>query len=192
MNKVVFTFLSCKVIYLKTEGDEIRRRFPRIVMNSIMAIIFWLISVYVPPTLKVIIIPGIGTDASLLMWILTILIMGIFLVRVLSDALVLGDIFTDVLVRRLGVKEERSPKRAAREIAYIIIIVLVITAISPLLSTIENYGYYFTVVATYVGLGLVIIFIYDIGRIIYKIIEKKAEAVADRLADAAQNNRNSG
>ena len=161
-------------------------------MNSIMAIIFWLISVYVPPTLKVIIIPGIGTDASLLMWILTILIMGIFLVRVLSDALVLGDIFTDVLVRRLGVKEERSPKRAAREIAYIIIIVLVITAISPLLSTIENYGYYFTVVATYVGLGLVIIFIYDIGRIIYKIIEKKAEAVADRLADAAQKNRNSG
>ena len=161
-------------------------------MNSIMAIIFWLISVYVPPTLKGIIIPGIGTDASLLMWILTILIMGIFLVRVLSDALVLGDIFTDVLVRRLGVKEERSPKRAAREIAYIIIIVLVITAISPLLSTIENYGYYFTVVATYVGLGLVIIFIYDIGRIIYKIIEKKAEAVADRLADAAQKNRNSG
>ena len=161
-------------------------------MNSIMAIIFWLISVYVPPTLKGIIIPGIGTDASLLMWILTILIMGIFLVRVLSDALVLGDIFTDVLVRRLGVKEERSPKRAAREIAYIIIIVLVITAISPLLSTIENYGYYFTVVATYVGLGLVIIFIYDIGRIIYKILEKKAEAVADRLADAAQKNRNSG
>ena len=161
-------------------------------MNSIMAIIFWLISVYVPPTLKGIIIPGIGTDASFLMWILTILVMGIFLVRVLSDALVLGDIFTDVLVRRLGVKEERSPKRAAREIAYIIIIVLVITAISPLLSTIENYGYYFTVVATYVGLGLVIIFIYDIGRIIYKIIEKKAEAVADRLADAAQNNRNSG
>jgi hypothetical protein len=161
-------------------------------MNSIMAIIFWLISVYVPPTLKGIIIPGIGTDASLLMWILTILIMGIFLVRVLSDALVLGDIFTDVLVRRLGVKEERSPKRAAREIAYIIIIVLVITAISPLLSTIENYGYYFTVAATYIGLGLVIIFIYDIGRIIYKIIEKKAEAVADRLADAAQKNRNSG
>lgn len=161
-------------------------------MNSIMAIIFWLISVYAPPTLRGITIPGIGTDASLLMWILTILIMGIFLVRVLSDALVLGDIFTDVLVRRLGVKEERSPKRAAREIAYIIIIVLLMTAISPLLSTIENYGYYFTVIATYVGLGLVIVLVYDIGRIIYKIIENKAEAVADRLADAAQKNRNSG
>jgi hypothetical protein len=178
---------------MKKNGDEIRRRFPRIVMNSIMAIIFWVISVYVPPTLKSIAIPGIGADASLLVWVLTIIVMGIFLVRTLSDALVLGDILTDVLMRRLGVKEERSPKRAARELVYIIIIVLVITAISPLLSTVQDYGYYFTVVATYVGLGLVIIFIYDIGRIIYKIIEEKAETVAGRLADAVQkNNKNSG
>lgn len=178
---------------MKKNGDEIRRRFPRIVMNSIMAIIFWVISVYVPPTLKSIAIPGIGADASLLVWVLTIIVMGIFLVRTLSDALVLGDILTDVVMRRLGVKEERSPKRAARELVYIIIIVLVITAISPLLSTVQDYGYYFTVVATYVGLGLVIIFIYDIGRIIYKIIEEKAETVAGRLADAVQkNNKNSG
>jgi hypothetical protein len=177
---------------MKKEGDEIRRRFPRIVMNLIMAIIFWVISIYVPPTLKSITIPGIGTDASFLMWILTILVMGIFLIRTLSDALVLGDIFTDVLVRRLGVKEERSPKRAAREVVYIIIIVLIITAISPLLSTIEGYGYYFTIAATYIGLGLVIVFIYDIGRIIYKIIEEKAETFADRLAEAVQKNKNSG
>jgi cation transport ATPase len=177
---------------MKNEGEEIRRRFPRIVMNSIMAIIFWAISVYVPPTLKSITIPGIGTDASLLMWILTILILGIFLVRVLSDALVLGDILTDVFVRRLGVKEERSPKRAARELVYIIIIVLVVTAISPLLSTVQDYGYYFTVAATYIGLGLIIVFIYDIGRIIYKIIEEKAESVANHLAEVVQKNKNSG
>ena len=177
---------------MKKNGDEIRRRFPRIVMNSIMAIIFWVVSIYVPPTLTSITIPGIGADASLLVWVLTIIIMGIFLIRTLSDALVLGDIFTDVLVRRLGVNEERSPKRAAREFIYIIIIVLVITAISPLLSTVQDYGYYFTVVATYIGLGLVILFLYDIGRIIYKIIEEKAETVADRLADAMQKNKNSG
>jgi hypothetical protein len=177
---------------MKKEGDEIRRRFPRIVMNLIMAIIFWIISIYVPPTLKSIAIPGIGADASLLMWILTILIMGIFLIRTLSDALVLGDIFTDLLVKRLGIKEERSPKRAAREIVYIIIIVLVVTAISPLLATVKDYGYYFTTATTYIGLGLVIIFIYDIGRIIYKIIEEKAETFADRLAEAVQKSKNSG
>lgn len=161
-------------------------------MNLIMALIFWVISVYVPPTLTSVIIPGIGTDASLLMWILTILVMSIFLLRALTDSLVLGDILTDLLVRRLGVKGERSPKRAAREFVYIIIIVLLVTAISPLLSTIPDYGYYFSVAITYIGLGLVIVFIYDIGRIIYKIIEEKAETLADRLAGAVQRNKNSG
>ena len=176
---------------MKVKGEEIRR-FPRIVMNLIMALIFWIISVFIPPTLSSLTIPGINQSASLLVWILTIVIMGIFLVRALSDALVLGDVLTDVLVKRLGIKEERSPKRAAREFVYIIIIVLIVTAISPLLDTIPDYGYYFKTAATYIGLGLVIIFIYDIGRIIYKIIEEKADSFADLLAQRAQKNKSRG
>ncbi len=103
-----------------------------------------------------------------LVWILLILVMGIFLIRVLSDALILGDIFTDLFVSKLGIKEERSPKRAAREVVYIIVIVLVVTATSPIVSTIQDYGLYFNALITYVGLGLVIVFIYDIGRILSK------------------------
>jgi hypothetical protein len=176
---------------MKVKGEEIRRRFPRIVMNLIMAIIFWIMSIFIPPPLRSIVVPGIGVDASLLVWILTIVIMSIFLIRALSDSLVLGDILTDLLVKRLGVKEERSPKRAAREFVYIIIIVLVVTAISPLLAAIKDYGYYLGIAATYTGLGLVIIFIYDIGRIIYKIIEEKAESFADHLAQMAQRGKSS-
>jgi len=177
---------------VNVKGEEIRRRFPRIVMNLIMAIIFWIISVFIPPTLRSLIIPGINTEASLLVWILTIVVMGIFLVRALSDALVLGDVLTDILVKRLGIKEERSPKRAAREFAYIIIIVLVVTALSPLFATIQDVGYYLSTATIYIGLGLTIIFIYDIGRIIYKIIEEKADSFADLLAQRAQKNKSSG
>jgi len=157
-----------------------------------MAIIFWIISVFIPPTLSGLTIPGINQSASLLVWILTIVIMGIFLVRALSDALVLGDVLTDVLVKRLGIKEERSPKRAAREFVYIIIIVLVVTAVSPLLATIQDVGHYLSTATVYIGLGLVVIFIYDIGRIIYKIIEEKADSFADLLAQRAQKNKSSG
>jgi hypothetical protein len=176
---------------VNVKGEEIRRRIPRIVMNLIMVIIFWIISVFIPPTLSGLTIPGINQSASLLVWILTIVIIGIFLVRALSDALVLGDVLTDVLVKRLGIKEERSPKRAAREFVYMIIIVLIVTAISPLLATIPDYGYYFSTAATYIGLGLIIIFIYDIGRIIYTIIEEKADSFAELLAQRAQKNKNS-
>jgi hypothetical protein len=156
-----------------------------------MAIIFWVVSVFVPPTLGELTVPGINIEASFLVWILTILVLGIFLIRALSDALVLGDVLTDVLVKRLGVKEERSPKRAARELAYIIIIVLVVTAVSPLLGTIQDVGYYLSTATVYIGLGLIIIFIYDIGRIIYKIIEDKADSFADYFAQTKQKDKSS-
>ncbi len=160
-------------------------------MNLVMAIIFWLLSVFVPPTLTSLIVPGIATNASFLVWVLTIVIMAIFLIRALSDALVLGDVLTDVFVKRLGIKEERTPKRAAREFVYIIIIVLIVTALSPVLGSVKDYGYYLSAAATYIGLGFIIVFIYDIGRIIYKIIEEKAESFADRLANMAQKDKNS-
>jgi hypothetical protein len=184
--------LCCGVTNVNAKGEEIRRRLPRIVMNLIMTLIFWVISVIIPPTLTSLTIPGINTEASLLVWILTIVIMSIFLIRALSDALVLGDVLTDVLVKRLGIKEERSSKRAAREFAYILITVLVVTAVSPLLATIQNVGYYLSTATIYIGLGLTIIFIYDIGRIIYKIIEEKADSFADLLSQRAQKNKSSG
>jgi cation transport ATPase len=166
---------------MREKGEEIRRRLPRLFMNIILGFIFWMMSVFIPPTLSEITIPGIGTQASFLVWILMILLMGIFLIRVLSDALILGDIFTDVFVSKIGIKEERSPKRAAREVVYIIVIVLLVTAISPIVSTIQDYGFYLSTATTYIGLGLVIVFIYDIGRILYTIIENKAEAIAEQL-----------
>ena len=176
---------------MKTKGEEIRRRLPRLVTNVIMAIIFWFVSVFVPPTLEPFTIPGINIQASLLVWILTIIILGIFLIRALSDALVLGDVITDVFVRRLGVKEERSPKRAAREFAYIIIIVLVVTAVAPLLETIQDFGFYLSAATVYIGLALIILFLYDIGRIVYTIIEEKADSLADRFSQLKQKNKSS-
>ena len=167
---------------MKNKGEEIRRRLPRLVTNIIMAIIFWVISVFIPPTIPSLIVPGINIETWRLVWIFLIIVVAIFLIRALSDALVLGDVLTDVFVKRLGIKEERTPKRAAREFAYIIIIVLIVTAASPLLRNIQDVGYYLSTATVYIGLGLIIIFIYDIGRIIYKIIEEKADSFAEHLS----------
>jgi cation transport ATPase len=179
------------VVNVKAKGEEIRRRFPRIVMNLVMAVIFWIIDVFVPPTVSTVVIPGLNTNAGLLTWIVVTVIMAIFLIRALSDALVLGDILTDVVVRRLGIKEERSPKRAARDFIYIIIIILVVTALSPILANVTDIGHLLTTAATYVALALIIILIYDMGRILYRIIEQKAELLADRLTQMAEKKKNS-
>jgi hypothetical protein len=179
--EIIFPCSAVVLNNMREKGEEIKKRLPRLFMNIIFGFIFWMMSVFIPPSLSEITIPGIGTQASFLIWILMIVIMGIFLIRVLSDALILGDIFTDVFVNKIGIKEERSPKRAAREVVYIIVIVLVVTAISPIVSTVQDYGFYLSTVVTYIGLGLVIVFIYDIGRILYTIIENKAEAIAEQL-----------
>jgi accessory gene regulator protein AgrB len=172
---------------MSKRGEEIRRRLPRLVTNLIMAIIFWITSVFIPPTLPSLVVPGINIEASTLVWILNMAIMVIFLIRALTDALVLGDVLTDTLTKKLGIKEERSSKRAAKEIVYIIVIVLVVTAVAPLMETIIDVGIYLSTVTVYVGLGLIILFIYDIGRTIYKIIEDKAESFADYVSQNRQD-----
>jgi len=160
-------------------------------MSLVMAIIFWIVSIVVPPTIGDIDIPGLDLKAGFLVWMVTMVISAIFLIRALSDALILGDIVTDIFVKRLGIKQEVSPKRAFRDFIYIIIVILVAAAISPVLSEVGNFGNMLRIIITYTALGIILILIYDIGRILYRIIEQRAEAVADRLAKMAEKSEES-
>jgi len=177
----------------KPIGEEVRRRFPRLTMSLVMAIIFYLINTIVPPLMGDVPLPGmfdikIGTLVGTIALIFT----AIFLIRALADGLVLSDILTDIFVKRLGIKEERSPRRAARDAIYIIVILLVATALYPLISTLDS-GIKdpLTIVTTYVALGMILVLFYDIGRILYRIVERKAESVADGLAKMADKKKNS-
>ena len=156
-----------------------------------MAIIFLMVSIVVPPTISNITLPGLNMDAGFLVWVITIVITAIFLIRALSDALVLGDIITDIIVKRLGVKGERSPRRAARDLIYIIVIILIATAVLPIINTLKaNLGdqivFWINSITIYASLGIILILIYDIGRILYRIIEERAESLADRLSKMAE------
>jgi hypothetical protein len=177
---------------MKSRGEEIHRRIPRLIMSLVMVFIFWILNVFVPPTLSEIQIPGLNYPADGFFWLVTIFIMIMFLVRALSDALVLGDIVTDIVIKRLGIREECSPKRALRDLTYIIVIVLVAAALFPFLRNIENIGGTLSTAATYIALALIIILIYDIGRILYRIIEEKAELIAEKIAKAAEEGKEKG
>ena len=174
----------------KSVGEEVRRRFPRLTMSLVMAVIFWIISIVVPPTISELGVPGLNINAGALVGFITWLFTAIFLIRALSDALILSDIVTDIIVKRLGIKEERSSRRAARDAIYIIIIILVATALYPLLGTLENIGNTLTTITTYVALGIILLLIYDIGRILYRVIERRSESMADRLAKMAERHKN--
>lgn len=173
--------------------EEVRARFPRLTMSLIMTIIFLVISLVISNTREIsplneITIPGIEGGVITIVWIVTLVITTIFLVRALSDALVLIDILTDIFVKRLGIKEKISPKRAARDLIYIIVVILIVTAASPIVGSLEgDAGSWLTTIIIYIGLGIIIILIYDIGRIFYRIIENRAEALADSLSKIAEH-----
>ena len=166
----------------KSISEEVKKRLPRFVVSSIAALIFWVVSIVAPAIFGDAVVPGINVPAGQLVWITSMLIMLIFLIRALADGLVLADIVTDAILRRLGAKEERSLKRAARDLIYIIVAVLLAAAVLPYLSSVQEIGGLLAAAVSLVTLAFVILLIYDIGRILYKFIEKKTEDVADWLA----------
>jgi cation transport ATPase len=175
----------------KPLGEEIRDRFPRLTMSLVMAVIFLLVNIFVPPLMGEIMLPGVNIKAGTLIGIIALIFTAIFLIRVLADGLVLSDILTDIFVKRLGIKEERSPRRAARDAIYIIVILLVTTALQSLTATLEPGVEKPLATATiYVALAMILILIYDIGRILYRIVERKAESMADSLAKMAERKKN--
>jgi cation transport ATPase len=175
----------------KAIGEELRSRFPRLTMSLVMAIIFYLINTVVPPLMGDIPLPGIDIKVGTLVGTIALIFTAIFLIRALSDGLVLSDILTDIFVKRLGIKEERSPKRAARDTIYIIVIILVTTALYPLINTLEaSIKDPLSIATTYIALAIILILIYDIGRILYRIVERRAESVADNLAKMADRRKN--
>ena len=189
----ILKFSGDRLLAGKPISEEVRRRFPRLTMSLVMAVIFYLINTFVPSTMEDLNIPGLNINAGTLIGTIALLFTAIFLIRALSDALVLSDILTDIFIKRLGIKEERSPKRAARDLIYIIVIILVTTALQPLISTLESGAReLLTNVTIYIALGVILILIYDIGRILYRIVERKAESIADSLAKMADRNKNSG
>ncbi len=154
-----------------------------------MAAIFWVISIVVPPLVGDTTVPGIDVSGSFLLWVFFMLVTVIFVIRALADALSLADVLTDIFLRRLGAKEDRSLKRVGRDAIYIILTILLASALIPFLSSVSEIGNMLAGAASLVALGLIIVLIYDVGRILYRTVEEKAEVLSDRLVKLATRNR---
>jgi cation transport ATPase len=157
-------------------GKEASYRLLRFALSIALALVFWGVGAFAPPMLN-----GVSEVGGFLTWVVLTLVGGIFLVRALFDALVLGDKTIGVFLKRLGVKEQWSRRRIFKNLAYIVALILAAAAVSPFFSDLGNVGNALQVLTTYVTLGAILLFVYDIGRTIYRIAEEKANSVADWL-----------
>jgi len=162
--------------------EEIRYRLPKLIANVAIALAFVGTSYLVLWTLN-----GISTEIVFLLHIGLLLAAGIFLVRTLFDALTIADNVTGLFLRLLGIKEGWSRQRIFKDTVYIVAILLVAAAIFPLLSNLSTFGPLLQGITAYAALGLILLFVYDIGRTFYRITEKKANSVANRISNSSND-----
>jgi hypothetical protein len=160
-------------------SEELRNRLPKLIANTAITIVFLAMSFIALWTLS-----DISTEIVFLSQIGLLLAAGLFLVRTLFDALMIIDKVTGLFVKRLGVKDGWSRQRIFKDTVYVVAILLFAAAIFPLFTRLPNYGYLFQEITTYVAFGLVLLFVYDIGRTFYRISEKKANFVANRISSS--------
>lgn len=168
---------------MTTLSEQLRYSLPKLVANLALALLFWAIS-----HIALITLTPVNTDVAFLLQIGSVIVAGIFLVRTLINVLQIVDKTTGLFLRRLNIKEDWSRERVLKDATYIIAVILLTAAIFPLISSQLTFGPLLQI-TTFVALGLILLFVYDIGRTFYRITEKKANAVANRFSSLSNEER---
>ena len=165
--------------------NEEKYRVSRLLANGSIALVFAGMSYVVlwAPN-------SISAEIVFLLQLGFLLVAGMFLVRTLRDALMIVDKVTGSFVRRLGIKEGLSRQRIFKDITYIVAILLVAAALFPLFQSVTNFGPLLQEIISYTVLGLIVVFVYDIGRTFYRITENKANSVANRISNSNNREKN--
>ena len=167
---------------LSTVLEEIRSKLPKLLANVALALMFWTLSHIALVTLN-----SINTELAFLLQIGLLLAAGMFLVRTLFNVLTIADKVTGLFLKRLGIREGWSRQRMFKDTIYIIAILLVAAAIFPLFRSLSDFGPLLQEIIKYAALGLIILFVYDIGRTLYRITEEKANLVAKRISSSSND-----
>lgn len=163
---------------MTTLREQLRYSLPKLVANVALALVFWAISYIASVTLT-----PLNPDVGFLLQIGSLIVAGIFLIRTLLNVLQIVDKTTGLFLLRLNIKEDWTRQRVFKDAIYIIAILLLTAALFPALSSHLTFGPLLQEITTYVALGLILLFVYDIGRTFYRITERKANSVADRISN---------
>ena len=164
---------------LNAASEESRNKFPKIIANIAIALIFTSISQIVVWFLN-----GLNPDVLFLLQFGLLLAAGMFLVRALFDALTITDKATKLLLKRVGIKKELSKQRIITDIIYIVCVLLVAAAAGPIITDVSSFGLLIQQIVSYAAMGVILLFVYDIGRTFYKITEKKANRFVNRVSSS--------
>lgn len=159
---------------MNSVGNEFRHKLPRLAANIALALAFGVIG-----TLSSIVLANVTEGFAFYSWLALILVGGAFLIRALFDILTIGDKAVGLFMARLGIPQQLSKRRMAKDLICIIVIILIRAAVFPFLKALGTVGTVLQSVTTIAAIVTIFLFVYDIARTLYQLVHEKASVVAD-------------
>jgi hypothetical protein len=170
---------------VSTLREEIYYRLPKVVSNLALALIFWVARYIILVTLS-----PVNPEMVFLLQMGLLIVAGIFVVRALFNTLTVVDKLTGSFLGRMGINDGWSKQRIYKDTMCIVGVLLVAAALFPLFDMLPDIQSTLHQVTTYGALGVMMLFVYDIGRTFYRLTEQKANSVANRLANSVMEDEN--
>lgn len=162
---------------MNSVGKEFRQNLPKLAANIALALAFG-----VTGTLASIILANVNEGFGFCSWLVLTLVGGVFVIRALFDVLTISDKAVGLVMERLGIRQRFSRRRMAKDLIYIVVIILATAAIFPLLETIGTIGAILQSITSIAAVMTAFLFVYDIAHTLYEMVHEKANVVADWLA----------
>lgn len=181
---------------VKPLSHEIRDRLPRLVLDFVALIITLFVAYMVIPIASAISfnVPVIGLSVGLAVAVVFLVILAILAVRILRDATVMVHHGSHMLSRAVPGLEERQQnliQKVARDFFSAVVIVILFYLLTPFIVLMPGVGASLAAAIPLVLAAVVVILLYDAGRLLYEEIAKSVQKVTDKIASMVEESEKS-
>jgi hypothetical protein len=181
---------------VKPFSIEVKERLPRIALDFVGMIITLVVAYVVIPIASAInfSVPVIGLSIGLALAVIFLVILTILAVRILRDATMLAHHGSHMLAEVVPDLEESQRnliRRVARDFISAVVIVVLFYVLTPFIVMIPGVGASLAAAIPLVLTAVVVILLYDAGRLLYDEASKSIHKVTDKLASIVEESEKS-
>jgi hypothetical protein len=176
---------------VKPLSHEIENRLPRIVWDFVAIIVTLFVAYIVLPVTHVISfnVPVIGLSVGLAVAVVFVVILALLVVRILSDTAILIHHGSQLLAKAVPGLEERHEnliRKVVRDFFSVVVILILFYLIAPFIVLIPGVGASLAAAIPIILTAIVVIFLYDAGRLLYDEVSKEVDKVTGKIASMVE------
>jgi hypothetical protein len=181
---------------VKPLSHEIRERLPRLVLDFVAIVVILFVAYIVLPIAYTINlnVPVIGLSVGLAVAVIFLVILAILVVRVLRDTAVMVHHGSYMLARAVPGLEEHQQnliRKVVRDFLSVVVILILFYLLTPFIVLIPGIGASFAAAIPLILAAVVVILLYDAGRLLYDEISKSVHKVSDKIASMVEESEKS-